>query len=114
VKFTTKIGSTLELPAGKTDYLVFDPDNPGLGLRLRAGGSRMWVFQYALGEKQRRVTLGSATVITLGKAREAASEMHAKVRLGSIRRARRLRAGSGQPRRSRPSASGSSPASGRN
>lgn len=82
MKFTAKIGSSLELPAGKTDYLVFDDDNPGLGLRLRAGGSRVWVFQYALGEKQRRVTLGSATAITLGKAREAASEMHAKVRLG--------------------------------
>jgi integrase len=82
MKFTAKIGSSLELPAGKTDYLVFDDDNPGLGLRLRAGGSRMWIFQYALGEKQRRVTLGSATVITLGRAREAASEMHAKVRLG--------------------------------
>jgi integrase len=82
MKFTAKTGSSMELPEGKTDYLVFDDDNPGLGLRLRAGGSRVWIFQYALGEKQRRVTLGSATAITLGKAREAASEMHAKVRLG--------------------------------
>jgi integrase len=54
----------------------------GFGLRLRAGGSRSWVFQYALGEKQRRMSLGSAKVVTLVKAREVASEMHAKVRLG--------------------------------
>jgi Arm DNA-binding domain len=82
MKFTAKSTAGLELPAGKADHIVFDDDNPGLGLRLRAGGSRMWVYQYALGSKQRRVTLGRAEAMTLGKARERASEMHAKVRLG--------------------------------
>ena len=36
---------------------------PGLALRLREGGSRTWVFSYRVGIKQRRVTLGSASVI---------------------------------------------------
>jgi integrase len=82
VKLTAKNTAGLELPAGKSDWIVFDDDNPGLGLRLRTGGSRMWVFQYGLGDKQRRMTLGSAKSMTLGKAREAAGTLHAKVRLG--------------------------------
>jgi integrase len=82
MKFTTKSVAGLHLPKGKTDYVVFDDDLPGFGIRLREGGSRNWVFQYALGTKQRRMSLGSATAISLVKARETASELHAKVRLG--------------------------------
>ena len=83
----------LELPAGKTDHLFWDDDIPGLGLRVRAGGSRNWVFQYALGDKQRRLSLGTATpesftkhketdgAIKLG-IREQAAQLHARVKLG--------------------------------
>jgi integrase len=42
----------------------------------------VWVFQYALGTKQRRMTLGSVKSVTLGKARDQARDLHAKVRLG--------------------------------
>jgi integrase len=82
MKFTVRTTSALELPPGKTDHIVWDDDFPGFGLRLRDGGSQNWVFQYALGEKQRRMSLGSAKVVPLVKARETASELHAKVRLG--------------------------------
>jgi integrase len=40
------------------------------------------VFQYKLGGKQRRMTLGSVTAIDVGKARETAKDLYAKVRLG--------------------------------
>jgi hypothetical protein len=66
-------------------------DIPGFGL---AGGSRNWVSQYALGEKQRRLSLGAATlesfatvkggdgkILKLG-IREQAAQLHAKVKLG--------------------------------
>jgi integrase len=82
MKFTSKTIDRAELPEGKTDHLEWDDELPGFGLRLRAGGSRNWIFQYALGDKQRRVTLGSAKAMTLVKARAAAQDMHAKVRLG--------------------------------
>jgi integrase len=82
MKFTVKSIAGLRLPEGKADHIEWDDDLPGFGLRLREGGSRNWVFQYALGQKQRRMSLGSATAITLVKARETASELHAKVRLG--------------------------------
>jgi len=97
VKLTAKSIHTLKLSAGKTDQLFWDDDIPGLGLRLRAGGSRNWVFQYALGEKQRRLSLGTATdesfktvrqrddkgdeIVKLG-IREQAAQLHARVKLG--------------------------------
>jgi integrase len=93
MKLTAKNIGGLELPAGKSDHLFWDDEIPGFGLRLRAGGSRNFVFQYALGRKQRRLSLGAATkegfakhkdkdgTINLG-IREQAAQLHAKVRLG--------------------------------
>jgi integrase len=84
MKFTTKSIAGLCLPNGKTDHIAWDDDLPGFGIRLREGGSRNWVFQYALGEKQRRMSIGSAKAngLPLVKARETATALHAKVRLG--------------------------------
>ena len=93
MKLTAKGIRALELPAGKSDHLFWDDEIPGFGLRIRAGGSRNWVFQYALGDKQRRLSLGAATpesftkhkgpdgTIKLG-IRDQAAQLHAKVRLG--------------------------------
>jgi integrase len=93
MKLTAKGIRGLQLPEGKMDHLFWDDDIPGFGLRLRAGGSRNWVFQYALGEKQRRLSLGAATpesfssvkdkggTLKLG-IRDQVAQLHAKVRLG--------------------------------
>jgi Arm DNA-binding domain len=84
MRLTIKSTNGIELPRGKTDHIEWDDDLPGFGIRLREGGSRGWVFQYALGDKQRRMSLGSAKAngLSLAKAREIASDLHAKVRLG--------------------------------
>ena len=83
MKLTSKSVAALKLPAGKTDHFVFDDDVPGFGLRFREGGGASWVFQYALGRtKQRRMVIGKATAIPLGRARDLAGELHAKVKLG--------------------------------
>ncbi|UZF90645.1 tyrosine-type recombinase/integrase [Bosea sp. NBC_00550] len=73
----------LTLPAGKSDYIVFDDALPGFGLRLRAGGKRAWVVQYRVGSKQRRVTLGNLEALDADVARKAAKEILAKAQLGS-------------------------------
>ena len=52
MKLTPQVLTALTLPPGKTDALFFDGEVPGLALRLRAGGTRAWVFQYRLGSKQ--------------------------------------------------------------
>jgi integrase len=82
MRFTTGNVRALALPAGKKEAIFWDDDVGGLGVRLRAGGSKVWVFQYKLGEKNRRMTLGSATALDVGKARETAKDLYAKVRLG--------------------------------
>ena len=41
--------AALTLPPNKSDALFFDDDVPGFALRLRAGGSGSWIFQYRIG-----------------------------------------------------------------
>jgi integrase len=94
MKLTVKETPALTLPSGKSDHVFWDEELPGFGLRLRAGGSRVWVFQYAIGEKQRRMTLGAATKESFGTVkdrdghvlklgiRDQMAQLHAKVKLG--------------------------------
>jgi integrase len=74
--------SALSLPAGKSDHLIPDGTVPGLALRLRKSGNRTWIFQYRVGNKQRRMTLGSATVISVQEARHRATQLYANAKLG--------------------------------
>ena len=73
MKLTKATVDKLALPAGKSEMIVFDEDLPGFGLRLRAGGSAVWVAQYRVGAKQRRVTLGKLATLDPEVARKAAS-----------------------------------------
>jgi integrase len=82
MKFTPAAIAALKLPAGKTELLAFDDELPGLGLRIRAGGTRSWIFQYRIGRNTRRITIGNAGVISLVHARKTAADLHAQVRLG--------------------------------
>jgi hypothetical protein len=78
----TKPIERLAVPPGKSEAIFFDDDVPGFGLRLRAGGSRTFIVQYALGGRQRRMTIGAAKVLDAPKARQTARNLLAKVRLG--------------------------------
>jgi integrase len=82
MKLTQKTIAALTLAEGKSETIIFDGDLPGFGIRIRAGGSRTWVYQYKLGHQHRRVTLGSLAALTPAQARDTAGEMHARVRLG--------------------------------
>jgi integrase len=82
MRLSVKTADAIKLPKGKRDHIEFDDDIPGFGLRIREGGSRTWVYQYRIGKKQRRMVLGSAKSVPLGLARENASKLEAKVRLG--------------------------------
>jgi integrase len=81
---TAKKVEGIQLPKGKRDYIQFDDDIPGLGLRIREGGSRTWIFQYRIGSKQRRMVLGSAksAQLNLAEIRKTASRLHGRVELG--------------------------------
>jgi integrase len=82
IKFTQKIVDALQLPTGKAESIIFDQSIPGLGLRIRAGGSRSWVFQYTLRDQQRRMTLGRTSAVKLDEARATASKLYSQVKLG--------------------------------
>jgi integrase len=82
MKMTARTVATLALESNESERIVWDDDLPGLGLRMRVGGSRNWVFQYKVGDKQRRMTLGALSAMPLVKVRETAGELYAKVKLG--------------------------------
>jgi integrase len=82
MRLTAAAIGELKLDSGATDRIVFDDDVPGFGVRVRASGARTWIFQYKVGRRTRRLVLGQVSAIKLAKARDIASELHAKVRLG--------------------------------
>ena len=89
MKLTKTTIAKLAVPAGKSELIVFDEDMPGFGLRLRAGGSAVWIAQYRVGAKQRRVTLGRTATLDPDRARRAAREVLAKADLGHDAQAER-------------------------
>jgi integrase len=82
MRLTVKTAAKLELPAGKSDHVIFDDDVAGFGLRLRQGGTRTWIYRYRVGRKQRSLSLGDAKAVPLATARANAGQLQAKVRLG--------------------------------
>jgi integrase len=94
LKITAKSILKLKLPAGKSEHIDWDSEITGLGHRIRRGGGRTLIYQYAWGGKSPRLTLCDATpeafstikdrdgtVVKLG-IRELAAQLQAKVRLG--------------------------------
>ncbi len=69
-------------PPGKVDFVYFDDNLPGFGLRVRASGAQTWMVQYAIAGRTRRMVLGSTAMLDPGKARSTAKDLLAAVRLG--------------------------------
>jgi integrase len=82
MKFTSRAIAALRLPPGKDEVILFDDALGGFGLRLRSSGASRWVYQYKLGSKQRRLTIGNYPALGLEAARKIAAELAARVRLG--------------------------------
>jgi integrase len=82
VKLTTASIRTIAPVPPKTDIIEFDDAVPGFGVRARKGGSKVYVVQYAIGEKTRRMSLGKVELQGVDKARDKARDILAAVRLG--------------------------------
>jgi len=82
MKLTQKTVAALTLPEGKSEAIFFDDELAGFGVRIRAGGARVWIYQFKLGSQHRRITLGALAALTPARARESAAALHAAVRLG--------------------------------
>jgi integrase len=92
MKLTKAMIGRIGLPHGKSDAIFFDEDDPGFGLRIRAGGKKTWIVQYRIGAKQRRVTLGTVNALDPEKARKVARDRLAQVTLGGDPQAEKLAA----------------------
>jgi integrase len=76
----TKISvSKLRLDPEKTDQIFYDDELAGFGLRIRAGGSRKWIFDYRIGGVKRRHIIGSATAMDAEEARRKARKLRVQV-----------------------------------
>ena len=83
-KLTAATVRTLTLPEGKEDHTHYDDDLKGFGLRIRAGGSKTFVFKYENGAgKTRRMTLGSVEELSPADARQMAKQFSAEVHRGN-------------------------------
>ena len=70
---------------GKADFIAWDDDLKGFGLRIRQGKGgtrRSWIVQYKSGIHTRRSVIGDADLITPAQARAKAKTELAKVELG--------------------------------
>jgi len=82
VKLTAGVVRGLALPRGKLEDKVFDSEVAGFAVRLRDGGSKKFIFDYKLGAKQRRMTIGDVSALTVDAARKTAAKLYARVKLG--------------------------------
>jgi integrase len=84
MKFTDKTvtQSKPALPEGKTDYIFFDDDDRGFGLRVRDTGSKIFIYQYSRNNVTRRMTIGVWPTMSPAQAREQVRKLSAERRLG--------------------------------
>ncbi len=85
MKFNQQNVRSFSVPAGKADYILFDDDMPGFGVRVRTKGNRQhrtFVAQYKIGTKHRRITLGKVAKVSFETARKEAQKIFGKVAIG--------------------------------
>jgi integrase len=86
MRLTKDTVAALTMPAGKDDYIEWDEDLPGFGVRLRrrpdGGASKNWVAQYRVGRQQRRPSLGDVRKVEPEAGKKAARKLFAQVELG--------------------------------
>jgi Arm DNA-binding domain/Phage integrase, N-terminal SAM-like domain len=64
------------------DYIAWDNDVPGFGVRVMPSGRKSFVLQYRAGRRSRRMALGYVNVVTPEQARAMATQHLAALRQG--------------------------------
>jgi integrase len=66
----------------EVDYIAWDDDVPGFGVRVMPSGRKSFVIQYRVGRRSRRMVLGYVNVVTPEQARTMAIQHLAALRQG--------------------------------
>jgi hypothetical protein len=83
MKINAKTVDAIKRPAGRSEVIVYDDEIAGFGVRVREGGSRVFVFTYKVAGKTRRLTLAAAAKEAFPDIRKRALDLQAQVRLGN-------------------------------
>ena len=102
MKFTQSVVDKLELAGRQDRSHRWDRRRPGFGFGCARAARRVFVAQYKIGPKTRRLTLGYTKQLTVEQARKEAKKQLAKVAAGGDPKAKRPRHGPRRPRPSRP------------
>jgi integrase len=78
IKITKRTVEALKVTAN--DYIAFDTDLPGFGVRVMPSGKRFFLVQYRRHGRTRRVMIGQFGIVTAELARREAT-----IKLGSVR-----------------------------
>jgi len=65
-----------------SDLFIWDTETPGFGLKITPKGKRIYICQYRVNGRSRRLSLGRHGVITIDQARKAAKEKLGSAALG--------------------------------
>jgi integrase len=80
MKLTDRTVEAALCPAGRKDVLFFDGTLKGFGMRVTASGKRLFIFQYRIGTKVRRTSLGEwGNELTTTQARKKAESLRGQV-----------------------------------
>src|SRR5262249_55972663 len=82
MKLTAASIRAIEPIPPRTDRIEFDDAVSGFGVRARYSGSKVFIVQYQIGAKTRRMTIGSVALQSVDKARARARDILAAVRMG--------------------------------
>ena len=82
IKLTQTMVDTMKLSADKDEDIVADTAAPGLKLRIRKEGARVYVFQRRFAGQHPKITIGDASSWTLEAARRIAREHAVKMDSG--------------------------------
>jgi integrase len=81
MRLTAKNVRDLPLPEGKADHIFWDESITGFGLRVRASGARVLIFQYGR-MPTRRMKLGVVGAVNLEEVRKTAQNLSHRIALG--------------------------------
>jgi integrase len=83
IKLTDRAVADVPLPEATKDVLQFDAELKGFGLRVTKRGARIFLYQYRLGPKVRRIAIGEWPTTTAIRARKLAETLRGAVKGGA-------------------------------